>query len=137
MNLTEFSARYGLTEHRSYLIGLLKNELEHIVAQGWIYRAFVFGSLVNSDKDEPSDIDVLLCISQPSELPRWHQITGGNDMHITGIRICPAFDPDATETPPLRRCHDVDEMVRQFNESTKKTKEDIEISSDQCVEVEL
>lgn len=137
MNLAEFEDRFGATKRRRYLIGLLKIELDHIVAQGWAYRAFVFGSLVNSEKLEPGDIDVLLCISKPFGSAFWRKITASDDIHIKGCQLSPKFDPDARTTQPLRPCHGIDEMVRQFNESTENTEEDIEISAEQCVEMSL
>ncbi|SLJ86012.1 DUF6932 family protein [Novosphingobium mathurense] len=137
MKFAEFVDRYGATDRRRYLIGLLKNELDHIVAQGWLYRAFVFGSLVNSDKDEPGDIDVLLCISKPFGADFWRKLTASEDIHIKGCQLAPNFDSEARTVPPLRSCHGVEEMVRLFNESTKNTEEDIEISADQCVEMTL
>lgn len=137
MNLAEFEDRYGATERRRYLIGLLKNELDQIVAQKWLYRAFVFGSLVNSDKDEPGDIDVLLCISKPFGADFWRKITTSDDIHIKGCQLSPNFDAEARTAPPLRPCHGVEEMVRMFNESTKINEEDIEISAHQCVEMTL
>ncbi|EGD58248.1 hypothetical protein Y88_0300 [Novosphingobium nitrogenifigens DSM 19370] len=137
MNLAEFEGRYGATERRRYLIGLLKNELDHIVAQQWLYSVFVFGSLVNSDKDEPGDIDVLLCISKPFGADPWSKITASDDIHIKSCQLSPNFDPEARALPSLRPCHGVEEMVRLFNESTKNTDENIEISADQCIEVTL
>lgn len=137
MNLAEFEDRYGATKRRRYLIGLLKNELDHIVAQGWLYRAFVFGSLVNSEKDEPGDIDVLLCVSKTFGADFWRMITASDDIQIMGFQLSANFAPEARAAPPLRPCHGIEEMVRLFNESTKNAEEDIEISADQCVEMTL
>ncbi len=137
MNLAEFEDRYGTTERRRYLIGLLENELNYIVAQGWLYRAFVFGSLVNSDRHEPGDIDVLLCISKPLGADRWHKVTASDDIYIKSVQLSPDSKPEAQMVPPLKPCHGVEKMVRLFNESTIETGENIEILTNECVELTL
>jgi hypothetical protein len=137
MVFTDFLVRYGSTERRRYLIGLLEAELVNITLSGWAYRAFVFGSLVNSEKEEPGDIDILLCISKPFASPFWRKISATDDIHIKPCQLSSSFDPAATAPQPLPPCHGAEEMVRLFNESTRNTEEDIEISVDQCVEVIL
>jgi hypothetical protein len=137
MKLVEFKDQFGATDRRGYLIDLLKDELDQIVAEGWLYTAFVFGSLVNSEKDEPGDIDVLLCISKPFGADFWRKIATSDDIHIKSCQLSPIFDPEARTAPPLRPCHGVTEMVQLFNESTENINEDIKISVDQCVEIRL
>lgn len=136
LTLSEFVNRYGFTVRRRYLIGQLKDELASIAAKGWLFCAVVYGSIVNSNKLEPGDIDVLLCISGMIEPQRWRQITDKAEVQIIACQLPIVCDPEVAARS-LRACHDVDKLVQLFNESMKKTEEDIEISPEHCVEVTL
>lgn len=137
MRIGDFLQIYGFTERRRYLIGLLRTELEQIIAQGWRFRAYVFGSVVTSRKPDPGDIDVLLCISKLCSEPRWQQVSTREHVWIKPIQLSPECHGGDTSPGDLRPCYDVDDMVRVFNESTERTGENIQISASDCVEVTL
>ncbi|MGE8132828.1 DUF6932 family protein [Novosphingobium subterraneum] len=136
LTISEFDDRYGFTDRRRYLIAQLKADLDSIVAKGWLFRAVVYGSLVNSNKLEPGDIDVLLCISGMIEPQRWHQITDIAEIHIIACQL-PIVCGSEVTARSLQSCHGLNKLVELFNEGVKKTNENIEISPEQCVEVTL
>lgn len=134
MTIDEFRQRFGFTARRAQLTDELEQELRKIVAAGHQFTAAVFGSMVNDDKPQPGDVDLLLCVSQAYGTVAWS--FRQDDVHIKGTRLMPNFDP-ATGLGPLKTCYDLPTMISKFNASTNNAGEDITLELENCVEVVL
>lgn len=131
MNVNQFIDQYGFTEKRRHLIGLLKNELSVINEKGWSFRAYVFGSVVNSQKDEPNDIDCLLSINNAAMEGNWIPSNSSSELHFWPYSV--RFDSSIF----YANCRELGEMLNAFKQSNIKTGENIIISEEECVEIEL
>ena len=135
--MKQFLRRFGYSSRRRFLISLLRLELLAITSQEWRFRAYVFGSLANSKKEDPSDIDVLLCISLPSNAT-WRRLNDSDDLDIFPCQLRPSATlSKIQDIPVIPECHPAEKMIEIFNHQTAKLGEAVTISSFDCVEVGL
>lgn len=134
MTIDEFRERFGYTTRRADLTDQLEQELRKIAASGHEFTAAVFGSMVNGDKAEPGDVDLLLCVSQAFATRPWP--FRHDDIHIKGTRLMANFDP-VDGQGPIKACFDLPTLILNFNASTKNVGEDIVLREGNCVEVTL
>lgn len=130
MKIDNFIEVYGTSPKRRELINLLSSELSVIQNNGWSYKAYVFGSLINSNEPNPNDIDCLLSVSLPHRADFWSPTSASIMLDIWPQHINSTSIYGSS-------CLTVDEMVDAFNECCKKTGEDIEITPDHCMEIAL
>ncbi len=121
--------KYGCSEKRRYLIGLLNDELVAIKEKGWSFRAYIFGSMVNSETENPNDVDCLLSIHNPMMDGIWEPGNCSNELHFWPSFI--RFDPELFYST----CRELPEMIEKFNRLCIKTDENIQISLKECVEI--
>lgn len=138
MHISQFRAAYGQTPARLALIQLLESELQAIQAQGWMFSAFVFGSLVNTAKATPGDIDVLVCVSKPFGGCAWRPLLQVPQLQVMPHTVTAVFTPaQPALMQQLLPCKPVADMVRLFNADANNLAAGIAITVQDCVEVTL
>lgn len=133
----DFMGRFGYSNHRRFLADQLFKEFRKIVEKGWAFRAYVYGSMVNSDKLCPGDVDLLLCISLPIN-ESWTNRSSGKDLHIFSWQLRPSIvGIERGQDIDLVPCLTASEMVKIFNRELTLLNEGFQIAKEQCVEVAL
>lgn len=127
ISTNDFWNHYGGATRRSYLIGELQRELRAIRHQKIAFRIYVFGSMLNKKKRCPGDIDVLLTMVRPMNLPRWKRCTSRQDVHIFSSE-----NAYLKVRPPLLNATD---MVSKFNLDPGNIRARISLSRFEVMEI--
>jgi predicted nucleotidyltransferase len=113
VSIPEFKTRFGTSERRLALLASLDNFLHALSENFSSFRVVAYGSFT-SDKTEPSDIDVMVCVcSSPTDqgfnkYKRLQELADAS-VDVFTLRLGNSFCP--AEAPP-----DAAAMVQQFND---------------------
>lgn len=135
IKFSDLDREFGFSERRRKILYDLRSELMAILSKGWHFRGYAYGSFLNYKNDNPSDIDIILCVAV-GDLETWNQINDNGNLHMYVQQIRPGTELNIKNKELIfNSLYSLSKMVYLYNKDLINNDEGFQVSDSDFIEI--